>query len=54
MRLVWVVNPRNKTAHVYHPTDAEPTTLGLEDVLEGEDIVLGFALPVRTVFGLQK
>ncbi len=48
--LVWVVNPRRQTVEVYHPDDAQPTTLGLDDELDGETVVPGFTLPVRTVF----
>jgi len=48
--LVWVVNPRRQTVEVYHPDDAQPTTLGLADELDGETVVPGFTLPVRTVF----
>ena len=48
--LVWVVNPRRQTVEVYHPHDTAPTTLGVDDELDGEDIVPGFRLPVRTVF----
>jgi len=50
--LVWVVNPRprQRTVQVYHPADLRPTTLGVEDHLDGEDIVPGFTLPVRVLF----
>jgi len=48
--LIWVVNPRRQTVDVYHPNDAQPTTLGLDDALDGEDVVPGFTLPVLTVF----
>jgi Uma2 family endonuclease len=49
--LVWVVNPRRHTVEVYHPADAHPTTLGLDDELDGEEVVPGFTLPVHKVFG---
>jgi len=50
--LVWVVNPRprHRTVQVYHPADLRPTTLGVDDLLDGEDIVPGFTLPIRTLF----
>ncbi len=50
--LVWVVNPRHRTVQVYHPADLRPITLGPGDQLDGEDVVPGFTLPVRTLFRL--
>jgi len=50
VRITWVVNPRDKTLWVYHPDDTEPTTLGLDDTLDGEDVVPGFTLPARALF----
>ena len=52
--LVWVVNPRprHRTVQVYHPADLRPATLGVDDHLNGEDIVPGFTLPIRTLFRL--
>ncbi len=52
--LVWVVNPRRQTIAVYHPADTEPTTLGLDDTLSGEDVVPGFTLVVRAVFARRR
>ncbi len=52
--LVWVVNPRRQTVAVYHPADTEPTTLGLDDTLDGEAVVPGFTLAVRTVFARRR
>jgi len=52
--LVWVVNPRprHRSVQVYHPADLRPVTLGGDDHLDGEDIVPGFTLPIRTLFRL--
>ncbi len=50
VRLVWVINPRRHTVAVYHPDDTEPRILGLDDELNGEDVIPGFQLPVRAVF----
>lgn len=50
VRLVWVVNPRRKTVQIVHPKDSEGATLGLDGVLDGEDVVPGFTLPVRLLF----
>jgi Uma2 family endonuclease len=48
-KLVFVVNPRRKTVEVHRP--GQPTrTLGVDDVLDGEDVVPGWTLPVRDLF----
>lgn len=52
IRLIWVVNPRDRTIAVYHPADTQPVTLGIDDQLDGEEVVPGFALPVRALFEL--
>ena len=48
-RLVWVVDPRRRTAVVYR-ADADPSILAEHGVLEGEDVVPGFALPLSSVW----
>ncbi len=50
VRLVWVINPRNKLVFVYHPNADKPQVLGLKDELDGENIIPGFKLPVKTLF----
>ena len=47
--LVWVVYP--KTAHVvvYHQ-DRTSITLKDDDLLDGEDVLSGFSLPIRSIF----
>lgn len=48
-KLVFVVNPRRKTVDVHRP--GQPTqTLGMDDVLDGEDVVPGWTLPIRDLF----
>ncbi len=48
-RLVWVIDPRARTAVVYHsPGDARLLHAGAE--LEGEDVVPGFRVSLREVF----
>ena len=47
--LVFVVNPRRRTVTVRRP--GQPArTLGMDDVLDGEDVVPGWRLPVRELF----
>lgn len=45
VRLVWVVDPRTRTAIRYRKGE-EPVTLEENDVLNGEDVVPGFECPV--------
>ena len=48
-RLVFVVDPRRQTVDVHRP--GQPTrTLGLDDTLDGEDVVPGWSMPVRELF----
>jgi Uma2 family endonuclease len=48
-RLVWAAWPRSKTVEVHRP-GRDPEVLGVGDVLDGEDVVPGFRLPVGSVF----
>ena len=48
-RLVFVVNPRRRTVAVHRP--GQPVRILAEnDVLDGEDVVPGWTLPVRDLF----
>lgn len=48
-RLVFVVHPRRKAVDVHRP--GQPTrTYGMDDVLDGEDVVPGWSMPVRDLF----
>ena len=49
-RLVWVIWPRYKRVDVWRPGDDMPTSLGVEDTLDAEDVVPGFAYPVARLF----
>ncbi len=51
-RLVWVIWPRRREIDVWRPdSDERPAeTLGLDDVLDGEQVVPGFTCPVEAVF----
>jgi Uma2 family endonuclease len=49
VRLVWEIDPLGRTANVYtSPTDV--TALGLDDTLDGGDVLPGFRLPLRELF----
>ncbi|HTN02551.1 MAG TPA: Uma2 family endonuclease [Planctomycetaceae bacterium] len=41
VRLVWVINPRSRTAMIYRP-GVDPVTISADDDLTGEDVVPGF------------
>ena len=47
--LVWSVDAGGRTVTVYRQQE-EPQTLGEADVLDGGDVVPGFALPLRQLF----
>jgi Uma2 family endonuclease len=47
--LVWVVDPRRRTAVVYRP-EGEPTILGADGILDGEDVLPGFRLALAEVW----
>ena len=49
-RMVWVVSPRLRTVTVYKSL-TEIAVLTEEDKLEGADVVPGFGLQVREIFG---
>lgn len=48
-RLVWTVWPNTRTVAVHCPEE-EPHFLRSEDTLEGQDVIPGFASPVRDIF----
>ena len=47
-RLVWVVNPERRTARVYR-ADGSETLVETGAVLDGEDVVPGFACPLSSI-----
>lgn len=47
-RLVWVLDPERESARVYRP-DGSVTTVGHEDVLDGEGVIPGLLLPLEDV-----
>jgi Uma2 family endonuclease len=49
VRLVWELNPQTRILTVYR-LDAEPRQLHPTDTLSGEDVLPGFALPLRRIF----
>ena len=49
-RMVVVVNPRRRDVTVYLP-NSDPVTLTEEDSLHGGDVVPGWTIPVKDIFG---
>ena len=49
-RLVFVVNPRRRTVAVHRP-DRPLRVLTIDETLNGEDVVPGWTLPLRELFG---
>ena len=50
-RLVWVAYPERRTIAIYRPGQP-PETLGENDTLDGGELLPGFSVPVRRIFGL--
>lgn len=48
-RMVWVVNPKRRTVHVARPKQPE-RVLRENDILSGEDVVIGFEVTVKELF----
>lgn len=49
VRLVWVVDPEARTVTVHAPGRA-PRMLGVDDALDGEDVLPGYRLPLVELF----
>ena len=47
--LIWIVNPRARTVHVYRP-NGPIIVLSEGDELSGEDVLPGFVCPVAAIF----
>ncbi len=48
-RMVWIVDPGTRTVTVYRSL-SQIRVLGAEEVLDGEDVVAGFRLPIGEIF----
>jgi Uma2 family endonuclease len=53
-RLVWIVYPKERKIHVYRPNietgEAALRFLRVDDLLDGEDVLPRFKLPLRELF----
>ena len=50
VRLVWVIEPRSRTATVYRP-DGSARLVRTDEALDGADVIPGFRLELRELFG---
>jgi Uma2 family endonuclease len=50
VRLVWMIDPRKRTAEVYTAPDAPAAMLDETQALEGGDVLPGFTLPLAELF----
>jgi Uma2 family endonuclease len=48
-RLVWIFDPIPRRVYVRTP-DGQTTTLGIDDELDGGDVLVGFRIPLREIF----
>jgi len=48
VRIVWVIDPENRRANRYRSL-ADVRTLGIDDELDGEDVVPGFRCPLNEI-----
>jgi Uma2 family endonuclease len=48
-RLAWIVHPPSRTVQIYHAPEPDKT-LSVGDSLDGENVVPGFVLPLKSVF----
>ncbi len=50
VRLVWMIDPRPRTAAVYTGPDAPDSTLDETEALDGGEVLPGFRLPLAELF----
>jgi Uma2 family endonuclease len=51
VRIVWIIYPVTQTIDIYRPrTGTLPQSVGINDTLDGEDVLPSFKLPVKELF----
>lgn len=50
VRLIWVIYPHSRKAIIYAPDAEQPRHLNIKGILDGEDVLPGFQLPVAKIF----
>lgn len=51
VRLIWTVNPERPKATVYAPDMEQPLHIGINDVLDGGDVLPGFKVKLADIVG---
>lgn len=49
-KLVWVVNRRKKVVYIYRVGSNQRQTIGIDDELDGENVIPGFKLAINSLF----
>lgn len=50
-KLIWIIYPQSKRIDIYRQSDKTHTeTLSIDDILDGEDVLSGFSIPVKDIF----
>jgi Uma2 family endonuclease len=49
-RLAWIIDPRGRTVAVYHGPDLPTVILQETDMLDGEQVIPGFSMPISMLF----
>jgi Uma2 family endonuclease len=50
VRLIWLVKPETQTVQIYVQGSKQQTTLGIEDMLTGGDVIPGFEVSIAKLF----
>lgn len=50
VKIVWLIRPVKRLIEVYHPGDKKPLLLGIDDELDGGEVLPGFKLKVAEIF----
>lgn len=50
VRMVWLIRPVKRLIEVYRPGDKKPLLLGIDDELDGGEVLPGFKLKVAEIF----
>jgi Uma2 family endonuclease len=51
VRLVWVMDPQERTIVIYVPNSAHQSTLSGEATLTGGEVIPGFEIALAEIFG---
>lgn len=50
VRLIWVIYPHSRKAIIYAPDAEQPRHLNINGILDGEEVLPGFQLPIAKIF----